>query len=164
MSIKRFSNYLETFIDWLSMLFFTIFFLAICIQVFSRYVLNSPVVWSEELARYINIWFVFFCSSILIKNNGHLKVDLINRYLTKLPDKVQIIYSLVINLLIILMLPILIYGSWALVKDTWAIELVTLKVPRGLIFLSLFISGFFMLFFALENLFEDLVKIVRKEN
>jgi len=138
-----------------------IFFIAIFVQVVSRYIFNSPVVWSEELARYINIWFVFFSSSILLKHGKHLSVDLIDKYLEKMSVKVRVIHSLILNIIILFLVSSLIYGSFELVIETWSIELVTLKMPRGLIFLSLTISGCFMFIFTLENILKDIIKFMR---
>lgn len=44
-------NGLNTTLKALSALFFTLLVLATTWQVFSRLVLNSPVTWSEELAK-----------------------------------------------------------------------------------------------------------------
>jgi len=157
----KLSNSLEDIIEFISVIFYIIFFIAIFIQVVSRYIFNSPIVWSEELARYINIWFVFFSSSILLKHGEHLSVDLIDKYLYKMNVKIRGIHSLILNIIILLLVTSLIYGSSILVIETWSIELVTLKIPRGLIFLSLTISGCFMFIFTIENIIKDITKITK---
>jgi TRAP-type C4-dicarboxylate transport system permease small subunit len=44
-------------------------------QVLARYVLNSPPSWSEELARYCQVWIILLASSICIRKGSHLAVD-----------------------------------------------------------------------------------------
>lgn len=160
MKFKNFSCILENVVDWISTGFYILFFIAILLQVFSRYILNSPFIWSEEAARYIDIWFVFLAASIIQKKQSHLKVDLINQYLDRLPKSIQIIYSLLINIIIIIILPILVYGSYILVKNTWSIKLVTMPLPRGLIFLPLTISGCIMLLFSFERIINDIILLI----
>ncbi len=40
----------------------------VLIQVFFRFVLQSPLRWTEELARYLMIWLVLLASSIAMRN------------------------------------------------------------------------------------------------
>lgn len=160
MKFKNFSCILENVLDWVSTGFFILFFISIILQVFSRYILSSPFIWSEEAARYLNIWFVFLAASTIQRKQGHLKVDIINQYLDRLPKTIQIIYSLLINIIIIMILPILVYGSYILLKNTWSIKLVTMPLPRGLIFLPLTISGCIMLLFGFERIINDIILLI----
>lgn len=47
------------------------------IQVVMRYGLKSSLVWAEELSRYFFIWFVFMGISYGVRQNIHIKVDII---------------------------------------------------------------------------------------
>ncbi|KUO73056.1 MAG: hypothetical protein APF77_20510 [Clostridia bacterium BRH_c25] len=49
----------------------------IFIQVIMRYVFNSSLSWSEELARYIFIWQIWLGASIGVREKKHIKVELI---------------------------------------------------------------------------------------
>jgi TRAP-type C4-dicarboxylate transport system permease small subunit len=44
-------------------------------QVFSRYVLNYPLIWVEELATYSFIWACFIGASLALKYQRHIKID-----------------------------------------------------------------------------------------
>lgn len=46
----------------------------ILIQVFFRYVLKNPLVWTEELARFLLAWIVFLGASSAIHNWDNLRV------------------------------------------------------------------------------------------
>ena len=48
--------------------------LAITIQVFTRYVLNQPLVWVEEAATYAFIWGAFIGASYGLKQDRHIKI------------------------------------------------------------------------------------------
>lgn len=43
-------------------------------QVFSRYVMNSPLIWTEEIARFLFVWVVFIGAAAVAAKNGHIAV------------------------------------------------------------------------------------------
>ena len=47
------------------------------LHVFFRYVMRAPLTWSEEATRYMFIWFVFIGISYGIRNNTHIRVNII---------------------------------------------------------------------------------------
>lgn len=47
---------------------------AITVQVFTRYVLNQPIVWVEEAASYAFIWGAFIGASLGLKQDRHIKI------------------------------------------------------------------------------------------
>lgn len=49
----------------------------IAVGVFCRYVMNSSLAWSDELARYCFIWTVFVGMGLAVKNNGNMKIDIL---------------------------------------------------------------------------------------
>ncbi len=48
---------------------------AVFFQVVARYVFNRPPAWTEELARYCQVWLVLLSSSLCIRKGSHLAVD-----------------------------------------------------------------------------------------
>lgn len=48
-----------------------------------RYVFNSSLSWSEELSRYLFIWFVFISMSYAVKEKAHIRVEALNRLIPK---------------------------------------------------------------------------------
>lgn len=74
---------------------FSMMIIFVSLQVFFRYVLNSSLIWSEELTRYLFIWQIFFGASLSIRDDSHLKVDIIYMVLPKYTKAIKIIsYSL----------------------------------------------------------------------
>src|SRR5512137_1637575 len=50
-------------------------------QVVFRFVLSSPLSWSEELVRYVFVWSVFLTAAIAFHLNSHISIDfLTSRY------------------------------------------------------------------------------------
>lgn len=48
----------------------------ISLQVFTRYVLNSPFSWTEELARFVFIWFTFTAAALVTARRRNIVVQL----------------------------------------------------------------------------------------
>jgi TRAP-type C4-dicarboxylate transport system permease small subunit len=46
------------------------------LQVAFRYVLNDPLVWSEELARYLFVWIALVGAGAAVRTGGHFGLDL----------------------------------------------------------------------------------------
>jgi TRAP-type C4-dicarboxylate transport system permease small subunit len=44
------------------------------LQVFSRYVMNDAISWSEEVCRYMFVWMVFFGISYAIRQRRHIRI------------------------------------------------------------------------------------------
>jgi TRAP-type C4-dicarboxylate transport system permease small subunit len=47
-------------------------------QVFSRYVLNLPLIWVEELASYLLIWLGFLSAAVAHKQRRHVSIALLH--------------------------------------------------------------------------------------
>ena len=45
------------------------------VQVFMRYFVNSPLVWAEELARYLLVWCTMIGTSLAVRESRHIVVD-----------------------------------------------------------------------------------------
>ena len=64
----------ERAIDGAAIAVFVGIFLCVFAQVILRYVFNSPLTWSEELARYLFIWCAFLGWIIAARRRSHLAI------------------------------------------------------------------------------------------
>ncbi len=53
------------------------------LQFFSRYVLNSSIGWTEEIARYLLIAVTFVGSAMAVRKRSHIAVEFIRRYFSE---------------------------------------------------------------------------------
>ena len=83
--------------------------ITVIIQVFFRFVIQSPLRWTEELARYLMIWLVLMASAIAMRNRSHLQVDVLT---SALPQKPKRILTAIVDLLTIVFLCIMIYAAF----------------------------------------------------
>jgi len=54
---------------------FAVLTAAVFVQVVARYVFNQPPAWTEEVARFCQVWIILLTSSIAIRKGSHLAVD-----------------------------------------------------------------------------------------
>lgn len=108
----------------------------IFIQVVLRYVLNSSLSWSEELARYIFIWQIWLGTSVSMKDGEHICLDMLNN---KLQGKAKIILALVTNLLMLAFCLFLAKYGWDLAASMMSRgnRSVALKIPMWIVYTAL---------------------------
>ena len=95
-------------------------FLTFLLQIFSRYVLNSPFGWTLELCRILWVWIVFFCCAFLVKEKDHVKFNLLY---SASREKTRFVMSIISCLAIILimgwaLLPTIDYIDWMKMRKT----------------------------------------------
>lgn len=150
--LKKFfkMNFLElvTIIFLWSILFF------ITIQVFFRYVLRQPLMWPEEFSRYILIWLVFIGAVILSKNDKHVKVEFFQNLF---PVVIQIKIRLLLNLLTILFLAILLWGSGLPLKEFIVLKSPAMQLPLIFVFIAVPLSALLMFVIYLGKIKEDIL-------
>ncbi|GHS99235.1 hypothetical protein AGMMS50276_22490 [Synergistales bacterium] len=71
-SVDAWYNKIEEYIGVLA-LFIMLFLMTY--QVVARFVFNTGNTWSEELSRYLYIWFTLITVSLAVLNNAHIKIE-----------------------------------------------------------------------------------------
>ena len=56
-------------------LMFAVLIATVFYQVLARYLFNAPPSWSEELARFLQVWIALLASALCIQQGMHLGVD-----------------------------------------------------------------------------------------
>ncbi|WHH57833.1 TRAP transporter small permease [Petroclostridium sp. X23] len=131
--------------------------LAMSIMVFSqvvfRYVLKSPIAWSEELSTYCFSWLAFFGAAVVLKNDNHVNVSsFVDRINNKSLRKTVILFS---QVLVLAFLGMVVYYSTNLVamllqNDQRLLNLESIRV--GYVFMQVPISGLAMGLLMVEKI------------
>jgi TRAP-type C4-dicarboxylate transport system permease small subunit len=122
------------------------------LQVFTRYVLNDPLSWTEEAARYIYVYVVFLGASAAISDRSHVGID----YFAKaLPIRAQWIVSLLVNLAILFVLAQLLWWGWRAAMRQWNMPLVVLDVPYTWVYVVIPITAVLMTIRTIAVMGED---------
>ncbi len=118
--------------------------LAVLAQVCGRYVFNYSISWSEEIARFAQIWVVLMGAGITMRRGLHVAVDALPALL---PLAAARALSVVVAAGGIWFLGVVAYGSLALIELGWMFERSpALQVPMWIVYLCLPVgAGYFAL-------------------
>lgn len=53
------------------------------LQVFFRYILQEPLIWSEEAARYLLIWLSFAAGGLVLSSDSHPRIEVLSSILSR---------------------------------------------------------------------------------
>ncbi len=128
----------------------------VAVQVFCRYVLNSSLFWSEELARYMLVWLSFLGATVAYYRNLHPGVDALTSRIS--PEKQHITRLLVHVSSMILALIMIISGS----QFAWFVRMQispALAIPKWIILAVIPVSGAIFFVYALAFFLKPLQQV-----
>ena len=135
----------------------------VLIQVFSRYILNSPVAFTEELVRYSLIWTGFIGAAYAFSTREHMSLTLIR---DKFTGKAHTALLVVIDGLILLMaIFVFTIGGFKLAVSASREFSALLGIPRSLVYSIAPVSGVFIVLAQIINIYEGITgeKVESKE-
>jgi len=110
---------------------FAIILVAMFAQVVFRYVLGSPLSWSEEVSRYMFVWLCYLGAYVAILRNAHIGVDYVTSKFS--PAAVRLL-NILLTLLIIATLGFVTYHGIFLTLDNisaswWTVPFLSMSLP-----------------------------------
>ncbi len=127
------------------------FILMILAQVSYRY-LGVSMVFSEDAARLLNIYAVFFGLVMVVNKDGDVRIDLIDRFLAK-NRKLQTALRVGYAFILIALLSAIAYGSLLLMKANWGFLLPAIPfLHQGHIYLAPFIGSILSIIVTISKL------------
>jgi len=122
----------ERAIDAAAIAVFVGIFLCIFAQVILRYVFNSPLTWSEELARYLFIWCAFLGWIIASRRGSHLAMTFV---VERLSPRTQAAVAVLTQVATLYFAWILGTRGMKLVGNNWDVENVAVPFNLGMVYL-----------------------------
>ena len=75
---RRVGSLLQRLTDWSLIVLVGGQFCVLLLQVFTRYVLNDPISWGEEVALHLFIWMIMLGSAYGIRRASHPRINLLS--------------------------------------------------------------------------------------
>ena len=119
-------------------------------QVFSRLVLNSSIMWSEEVALLLMAWTAFISMAIGVEKDLHIAITV---FFNLFPKKVQTFFAKFNTCATIFFGYILIHFGILLTKNAMRSTLPATQWPAGVKYAIMPIAGIFICYFAIISLF-----------
>lgn len=134
--------------------------LVVCVtwQVFSRYVLNVPSTFTDEVARFLFIWVGLMGAAYTLGQKRHLAIDLLIMKLEHDISKLKKIKLLIDFISMVFASVIMVYGGGSLMLKTLETGQISpaLGIEMGLVYAALPLCGLFMIIYILRDIFEHL--------
>lgn len=107
---------------------------ALLAQVVWRYVLNTPLRWSEELARYLYVWMTFVGMGFGVRYNSHIRMLF---FRSKMRPRTGTIVTLVADSILIVLVVQLIPGLIDFTGNQFGVRSTGMNLNMGLVYISL---------------------------
>jgi TRAP-type C4-dicarboxylate transport system permease small subunit len=118
-------------------------------QIFTRFILQHPSSFTEELAGFLLIWIGLLGASYAYFKHAHLGIDILTARLT---GGKRITVEVLINLIVLLFaLFVLVIGGFRLVDITFTLNQISpsLEIPMGYVYLVLPLTGLLMMYYSI---------------
>jgi TRAP-type C4-dicarboxylate transport system permease small subunit len=153
---------IEKGLEWALIFLMSILVIDVLWQVASRYIMNSPSNFTDELASYLLIWVGLLGAAYVAGRREHLAIDLL--YQKSSPErrfKLDIIISVLIISFAVSVL--VIGGTWlAYTRFYLSVKSAAMGLPLGVVYLVLPISGSLIAYFDIDFMI-NLIKENRKK-
>ncbi len=140
---------LDTFLVWSVCILTTVLLIVMSAQVLWRYVLNDPIYWSEDLARYLFVWLTFLAAAMAFRDHKHMAVDLIQPFLG--PAALRWQRAIITGILAVFFIIVLLIAP-EILQITLDQPSASLSIPIALLYLSFPASIFIMLLYLMIDL------------
>ena len=130
-------------------------------QVIARYILNNPSTISEEIIRYMLIWFTLLAAAYVFGKNKHIAILFIRE---GMPHKVQVFLTYLSQITIMLtVVAVFLYGGIRITMLTIPQIAPATGISMGFVYAALPVSGLIILFYTLYNVM-TIERSVNKED
>jgi len=128
-------------LKWAIIIAMVVMLFVIFIQVIFRYVFQNSLTFSEELARYLFVYIVFFGTAVVARENGHIVVGVLSQ---KLKGKTAKYTKVAAYTSIMVFVTILFYHGVKVVTLTSYQLSPALRIPMSYIYLAIPVAAFVM--------------------
>ncbi len=146
---------LDKFIEYFIFSLLSLMSTAIFLQVVFRYVIKFSLPWSEELARYLFVWFALMGAAVAVKENAHFGVDFLVR---KLKPETQHLLHLIGSGFILCFLSVILFEGVGLTIKNWTQFSSAMRIPMSFPYAAIPFSAFIMIMYSIKDIVASLKK------
>lgn len=137
------------FMDGIAVLCMVLVLILVIAQVVMRYVFDSPLTWSEELAVYVMIWLTFIGSVICMRDKEHIEVTILVDYLPRSLQRFVLLFSRLAS--VVFLLIVAYYGA-ELVQENMNVTSAANKIRMGLVYAIIPLSSLCMAYYLVRTI------------
>ena len=148
--MKQLRKYLNYTLKVLAGGSFLAMVLLTCWQVFTRYILQNPSSWSEEMVSYLFAWMALFGASLVVGERGHMNIPIL---VERFGDRARKFFAIFGEIVACLFAGvILVYGGIQITSLAMGQMTSSLGVPIGIFYVVLPLSGVLNIVYTILNI------------
>jgi TRAP-type C4-dicarboxylate transport system permease small subunit len=152
--MKQFRKFLNRTLHVLAGGSFLVMVALTCWQVFTRYILQNPSSWSEELVSYLFAWMSLFGATVVVGERGHMNIPILVERMGTTGRKFFAIFAEIIAFLFAAI--ILVYGGIQITTLAMGQMTSALGIPIGIFYIVLPVSGVLNIAYTVLNIIDIL--------
>jgi TRAP-type transport system small permease protein len=125
-------------------------------QIFSRYVINASLHWTEEAARFLTVWSVFLGVAVALREKSLIAVEVVVQFV---PKKIESIFRVIVLIVSMLLMIYLIFLGTQLSVNAADQDATALGIPMWIPYAAIPVGSFF----TLLNIFVVIIEIFTKK-
>ena len=157
----KFKHGMNRLLAWIAAALLITMSVLVIYQVFTRYVLNSPSDFTEEIVRYLLIWTGFIGAAYGFSTRQHMALLIVHNKLA--PERRKYLMCFIDALVLVFALAVLTVGGAKLAFSARKEFSSLLGISRSLVYSMAPVSGVFIMAAQIINIWEDLTGITIKE-
>lgn len=148
--MKQLRKYMNHTLNVLAGGSFLAMVLLTCWQVFTRYILQNPSSWSEEMVSYLFAWMSLLGASLVVGERGHMNIPII---VERLGDKARKFFAIFGEVVACIFAGvILVYGGVQITSLAMGQMTSALGVPVGIFYVVLPLCGVLNIIYTILNI------------
>jgi len=158
MILSKIKPKVDMILKWILVFIMAAITINVLWQVFTRFIMQDPSSYTEELARYMLIWVGILGASYVAGQKMHLAIDLLSTKLSELKKSYLEIF--IQSSIFLFSLFVMVIGGIRLVNITLTSNQISaaLQVPLGYVYTVLPVSGILMMYYSLTFIIEEISK------
>lgn len=157
---KNLSFVLNNLEDLVAAFFISITTILVVINIVLRYVFNSGLVWSEEVATGCFVWSVFIGAVAVFKHRGHVGVDIIVK---RMPQGMQKAIGLITDIILVALNGYMSYLSIIYISKSYTKMTPVLGISSVYISSSVLIAFVLMTLYSIKFVWQDVTGSGKEE-
>lgn len=146
--MKKILKYYE---EYLGGILFSVMFITLIMQIFSRQILNKPLIWTEEVARLVFVYIAMLGVTLGIKYDQHVGIEVLS---DKFSPRVAKIMDIVKTILTGIIIVLLIVIGLGITKRKASLDLISLGISSGYLYGALPLGGVMMGIRYIEKIYD----------
>lgn len=108
------------------------------LNVIMRYVFNHPLIFAVELGRYTFAGIVYLGSIFVMREDGHIGLDIV---VDMMPKKLGIIVKKATRVIVLCYMALFCYQSFRMVMGNWGNRSSTMGIPMSIVYMVMVIGS-----------------------